>query len=198
MAPLTDASDYGEICRAALRVVEPVATRMGSSDQISFFLGAGTGSMAAIWILLAKAGFPNARLLEITPEQKVRDVTIPFSINTDMLPDLLRTRDQQLVRLASEGFRVEHPEFASIAFQCDAMRRVVEKATLVAIRQIPVLIQGESGTGKELLARAIHNTSLQRSGPFVAINCGAIPDNLVEAELFGHEKGAFTGALTNR
>ncbi|MBF0135725.1 MAG: sigma 54-interacting transcriptional regulator [Magnetococcales bacterium] len=196
--PLVDPGDYGEICRAALRAVEPVANRMGGPDQLCFYLGTGTGAMAAIWVLLAKAGFPNARLLEMTPAWEIRDVSIPFAISTDMVPDLLRTQDQQLIRLAQEGFQHAHPEFKSIAFQCDAMRRVVEKATLVAARQIPVLIQGESGTGKELLARAIHSTSALRAGPFVAINCGAIPDNLVESELFGHEKGAFTGALTTR
>ncbi|MBF0425000.1 MAG: sigma 54-interacting transcriptional regulator [Magnetococcales bacterium] len=197
-APLINPDDYGEICRTALRGVEAVANRMASTDRLCFHLGSGTAATAAIWILLAKAGFPQAQLLEVTSERTVREVTIPFSINTDMLPDLLRTQDQQLIRLAHEGFRDAHPEFGSIACQCEAMRRVVEKATLVAARHIPVLIQGESGTGKELLARAIHNTSPLREGPFVAINCGAIPDNLVESELFGHEKGAFTGALTQR
>src|SRR5207237_10139303 len=59
---------------------------------------------------------------------------------------------------------------------------------------IPVLIEGQSGVGKELIARAIHGTGERRTRPFIAINCGAIPDNLVESILFGHEKGAFTGA----
>src|SRR6188508_550506 len=74
------------------------------------------------------------------------------------------------------------------------MAAVLRTAQKAASSSIPVLVEGESGVGKELFARAIHGTSERRSKPFVAVNCGAIPDNLVESILFGHEKGAFTGA----
>src|SRR5262249_28910103 len=86
------------------------------------------------------------------------------------------------------------PEFADIVYRSRVMGRLVQRARRVAIHNVPVLIEGESGTGKEMLARAIHRASLRKERPFVSVNCGAIPGELIEAELFGHEKGAFTGA----
>jgi DNA-binding NtrC family response regulator len=84
--------------------------------------------------------------------------------------------------------------FKDIVTRSPAMLEVLRNAEKAAASTIPVLIEGESGVGKELIARAIHGSGERRSKPFVAVNCGAIPDNLLESILFGHEKGAFTGA----
>jgi DNA-binding NtrC family response regulator len=101
--------------------------------------------------------------------------------------------------LKGELQRIRHSRegkltFADIVTRSAAMTSVMRTAEKAAASSIPVLIEGESGVGKELIARAIHGSSERSAKPFVAVNCGAIPDNLVESILFGHEKGAFTGA----
>ena len=101
--------------------------------------------------------------------------------------------------LKGELQRIRHSRegrltFADIITRSESMAGVMGTAKKAAASTIPVLIEGESGVGKELFARAIHGSGERKSKPFVAVNCGAIPDNLVESILFGHEKGAFTGA----
>jgi two-component system NtrC family response regulator len=88
--------------------------------------------------------------------------------------------------------------FEGVLGESTSMRAVFDTIRKVATTDAPVLILGESGTGKEMAAKAIHQRSNRKDGPFIAINCGAIPDTLLEAELFGHEKGAFTGAHVQR
>jgi DNA-binding NtrC family response regulator len=112
-------------------------------------------------------------------------VSLRNALNTSALKGEL-----QRIRHSREG----RLTFADIITRSEAMAAVLRTAQKAAGSSIPVLIEGESGVGKELFARAIHGSSERKSKPFVAVNCGAIPDNLVESILFGHEKGAFTGA----
>ncbi len=89
--------------------------------------------------------------------------------------------------------------FANVIGQSDSIRRVIEKAKRVARHDnVTILIEGETGTGKEVLARAIHYHGPRAAGPFVEVNCTAIPENLLESELFGHERGSFTGAIATK
>ncbi|HDP98719.1 MAG TPA: sigma-54-dependent Fis family transcriptional regulator [bacterium] len=78
------------------------------------------------------------------------------------------------------------------------LAKVMERVRLVARSDVPVIIFGETGTGKEVIARAIHNSSTRAAGPFIRVNCGAIPPELIDSQLFGHERGAFTGAVESR
>ena len=190
--PLSGPTQFGEIYEAATRVVTESLVRHGKNPELTFHLSPGTPAMAAVWIILAKTRFP-AELIESSPKHGVRTASVPFDISAEFIPDLLRGSDERLEKLAA-GLPPEAPEFADIIHRSRAMARVIVKARRVAPRSIPVLIEGESGTGKELLARAIHRASPRRDNPFKAVNCGAIPAELAESELFGHERGAFTGA----
>ena len=97
----------------------------------------------------------------------------------------------------NEEIRTEH-DFEAVIGQSPALKRILKQAELVAPTGSTVLIMGETGTGKEVLARAIHDISPQRDRTFVSVNCAAIPIGLLESELFGHEKGAFTGAIAQK
>jgi DNA-binding NtrC family response regulator len=105
----------------------------------------------------------------------------------------LRQENLLLKKTVRDQYRMEH-----LVGSSDTMRSMLDFIEKVADSDSTVLIQGESGTGKELIARTIHYNSSRRDQPLVPINCGAIPENLLESELFGHEKGAFTGALHAR
>jgi DNA-binding NtrC family response regulator len=190
--PLSSPTDFGEIYEASVRACEAARRGRDSGAELTFHLSPGTPAMAAVWIILAKTRFAAA-LIESSRQHGVRTVSVPFDLSADFIPDLLREQDERLRHLSAAP-TPEAPEFEGIIHRSRVMARLVARARRVALRSVPVLIEGETGTGKELLARAIHRASPRRDRPFVAVNCGAIPPELVESELFGHERGAFTGA----
>jgi DNA-binding NtrC family response regulator len=109
---------------------------------------------------------------------------------------LTAARRHQEDRMALESFQAS--DSAGLLAASSLMQGVVAQARRFSNANVPVLVLGETGTGKELLARLVHRSSPRRNGPFLAVNCAAIPASLMEAELFGHEKGAFTGATSER
>lgn len=124
-------------------------------------------------------------------------ITKPFS---DDEIKLVVDKAFEYQRLVDENQRLhreleEKFSYGNIIGKSPAMREIFETIALVAPAKSTVLVQGESGTGKELVAKAIHYNSSRRIAPFIRVNCAAIPDSLMESELFGHEKGAFTGAI---
>jgi DNA-binding NtrC family response regulator len=112
-----------------------------------------------------------------------------------------RTLEKQRIERENRQLREklrQQASFEEILGNSEAMKRVFDSIRRVAGGDTTVILRGESGTGKELVARAIHNTGDQRAGPFVAVQCSALPEHLIESELFGHERGAFTGAIATR
>jgi two-component system response regulator AtoC len=107
-----------------------------------------------------------------------------------------RRRLQQQVKALREGQVAGG--FEELIGKSESLKRVTDMANRAAPTDLTVLIHGESGTGKELMARAIHRLSVRKEGPFIPVNCAAIPEGLLESELFGHERGAFTGAIRAR
>lgn len=182
--------DFREIYPISNKVLEAWLKRE-PAENITLHFSPGTAVMQSIWILLAaKSG---AHLIQTSRELGLQDAEIPFDIHAEYVPDLVRGQGTKITRVITEPGQVA-PGFKGILFKSQSMASVIDKAQKIAAFDIPVLIEGESGTGKELFARAIHDESSRRDGPYRAINCGAIPESLIDSELFGYEKGAFTGA----
>jgi transcriptional regulator with PAS, ATPase and Fis domain len=192
---LSSPTEFGEIYQSVIETITELNQKNVADLSLTFHLSPGTPAMAAVWVIVSKTRFP-AELIESSKQAGVKTVSVPFEISAEFIPNLIRQTDELLEKVSGENSSAA--EFGDIIFQSPQMRDVVEQAQIVARHNVPVLIEGESGTGKELFARAIHLAGERKNKSFVAVNCGAIPSELVESELFGHIKGAFTGADKKR
>ncbi|HET8724203.1 MAG TPA: sigma 54-interacting transcriptional regulator [Anaeromyxobacteraceae bacterium] len=139
----------------------------------------------------------NDTVRNLFDERSLETLTVFASQASLLLQNALLLRD---LRRENEQLReaVESRRYGELVGAGAAMREVYRRIEKVAPTDVTVLVQGETGTGKELVAREIHRRSSRSAGPFVAVNCAAIPEGLLESELFGHVKGAFTGAVASR
>jgi len=193
---LADPTDYDGIFRCTNRILGEVADEVARKrDTLCILLSPGTPAMAVVWVLLGKSRYPAT--FYQTGRGQLHEAKIPADLFEEVIPDLIRDRDIALQHLASRN-PAEVEGFEQVVGSSTPIRLAVGRAQRAALRDVPVLLFGESGTGKEVFAHAIHIASRRKSGPFEAINCAAIPKDLLEAELFGHTKGAFTGADSDR
>jgi len=184
---LSSPTDYVEIYQAANAKLDQL-----NGNDLTILISPGTPAMQAVWILLGKTKYP-AKFIQSSIQQGVQEVEIPFEIAAEYQP--VKTLDNKVQDIIA-GYAVPTAEFDSIITNNPQMQQLKQRAAILAQRDVPVVIHGETGTGKELFARAIHNTSTRANKPFVVINCGAIPSELIDSTLFGHIKGAFTGAIS--
>lgn len=163
--------------------------RMDEMDGLQLFseIQKGLPSMPVI-ILTAHGSIPDA--VAATQQGVFSFLTKP--VDKDALYKAIDEALEQRSPATDEAWR------QAIVTRSPLMLRLLEQAGMVAQSDVSVLINGQSGTGKEIVAQAIHNASPRHDKPFVAINCGALPEQLLESELFGHARGAFTGAVSNR
>lgn len=189
ISPTHYADIYEKVC------AEFTQLRLPRDDvELTYHLSPGTPAMAAIWIMLAKTRFP-AKLIQTSREQGLEHVDFPFNLAADFLPEFQMRNDARLTRLSDAN---HISEFDAIVGKSTVLNQQKILAKRIALHDVPVLIQGETGTGKELFAEAIHRASRRRESKCVVVNCGAIPKDLADSELFGHVRGAFTGAVSAR
>ena len=189
-------TDYKAIFPIADTELSAIRRRKDWGDtHLCLHLSPGTPAMAAVWVLLGKTRYP-ATFYETFAGQSWT-TEIPFDLTIDVIPEIFKDPDAYLQHLASES-PSEIEGFKDIAGDTRAIRDAVGRAKRAAMRGVTILLLGESGTGKEMFAQAIHKASPRRDKSFLAINCAALSKSLLESELFGHTKGAFTGADRDR
>ena len=191
---LSSPTHYAEIYEKVSKELK--ALRLPNDNiELSFHLSPGTPAMTAIWIILAKTRFP-AKLIQTSKENGLESVDFFFDLANEYLPEFLKRSSNRIERL-SNAFP-STPQFSKLVHRSSVMREQIQLAQKIAAHEVPVLILGETGTGKEIFAEAIHAASRRANMPFIAVNCGAMSKDLANSELFGHKKGAFTGADSAR
>jgi len=202
-AALSDPTDYVAILRVLRRETASLLEQ-APDDEYFVAVASGTPQMHACWVLLASSGELPAKVLHVRPPKHVTK-TAPMVSEVDLsaaeFPEVLASMCYESAAVPYGGEHIgldaalqelgivgEHPSYI----------KALKMSAVVAEHDTPSLIRGETGTGKELIARLIHRLSSRDQDTFIPVNCGSISANLVESTLFGHKKGAFTGAISDQ
>jgi transcriptional regulator with PAS, ATPase and Fis domain len=188
-SPIDNPTDYDAISQFMHAQLDELTTQC---ENVTINLTSGTPTMTAVSVLLGK-GIYNCSFAQSFPNGEVETTKIPIDFNAKYR----QVSERNIESIASSSPKVERA-FSKIIAHSTAMKECVKKAKKLSQTRLPALILGETGTGKEMLANAIHFASDRRNKAFKAINCGALPENLVDSVLFGHVKGAFTGAINDQ
>jgi DNA-binding NtrC family response regulator len=195
---LYDPSDHEKLFHA----LTPLVREIPVDAEVTTLLSAGTPQAQTLWLILVKSGLLRARMLQVIPPAFVPDphphAIREVTLDIEGFPEIRALREEVVQLRARETARLGLIG-ASPALEAmlDRVARVA-RATHAASAGVPVLVHGETGSGKEMVARAIHDASPRARGPFLAENCGSLADGTLASELFGHERGAFTGAIARR
>ncbi len=198
---LTDPTDYLEILRGLRRVIG--ALDLGAGSDVYVSVASGTPQMHAVWILLVTSGEVPARILHVRPLRfvsKDRPVVSEVDLGGTEFPDVqLRIVSQSEVpEYQTAVDTAEVTREIGIVGDHSALLKAVDAVVALAGSDAPVLILGETGTGKELFAKMVHRLSGRAADRFIALNCAALPKDLAESILFGHKRGAFSGAVNDQ
>jgi len=209
---IPDPTDYEELYLHMYKRCQEIMTAHETHKPEYYIATAsGTPQMQTIWFLLAQSGLVPSILLKITPPRFLKPgqkAVSEIKLSLETFPHITSPSQREL-EIETTYLRIEklEAERKDILLQFSQYKMIGEshqleriKDTIKAASQYDssVLIQGATGTGKELVAQAIHFNSLRKEEPFIVVNCAAIPESLIESELFGHEKGAFTGAIQQK
>jgi DNA-binding NtrC family response regulator len=194
-----DGAEAGRLCETRAFDVALIDVRLPKLDGLAVFRAIrASGAGTDVILMTGFASVPDA-------VAALRDGAVDYLLKPFDGAMVLRTLGRIAEQRAMEHSQAEArailaagEDAPELVGRCPAMAALIERVDLFSQSEAPVLISGESGVGKEVVARVLHARSVRRAAPFVAVNCAAFPETLLEAELFGHERGAFTGALKKR
>ncbi|MDD3812578.1 MAG: sigma-54 dependent transcriptional regulator [Bacteroidales bacterium] len=191
--------DYNVVYPAMVAAVKEIEKEMSIKDiEYTVSLTSGTPTMHSCWILMVMGGIIKAKLIQSSREEGIQNVD--FSL--DDFPQL-QAANQIKIELTkkdreNKALRKQvRDSFPELIGEHESIIRIKRQIDNLAKYDIPVFISGESGTGKEVVSQLLHYHSPRKEGPFIAVNCGSISQNLFESEFFGHKKGSFTGAISD-